>query len=277
MRKRFILSAAVLALTLCLAGPSWAEGELAITGTDGGWTYEGEVLTITKGGAYEIAMTPGTTITAHSVYVNPDVKADITLRDVHIDTRRAAVDAGAFRVAEDSVVNLTLAGKNALRSGGHYAGLGVLLAELTIGGEGSLDAVGGDGGEGISANHSTLRITGGEVAAFGGAGDGGGDYNSGGAAGIGGENEALIIITGGAVHSEGNGNAPGIGGRQNAWITIEGGSVTAVGGENGGRALEGRVEIKATAYEYLTDDNDERAFPPDPFVNGDYVYVQIDV
>ena len=121
----------------------------------------------------------------------------ITLENVNIDTSKD-VDPNdpdkpvysAFDITGDATIELTLVGKNSLKSPDGYAGLHIPSgSHLTIKGEGSLEATGGNNGAGIGsqgidgasgevtiavAKTSTITATGGSAAAGIGGGQGGG-------------------------------------------------------------------------------------------------------
>ena len=144
----------------------------------------------------------------------------------------------AFAIKVGMSVDLTLAGTNTLKSGKNCAGLQVPAgAAVTIGGEGSVEAVGGEYGSGIGGaradgkNAGNITINGGSVKATGGsfaAGIGGGQNGHGG----------NTTITNGTVRATGGSNGAGIGGgagERNArtsggTIALSGGSVTATAG-----------------------------------------------
>ena len=232
--------------TLCAVEPMGIEalaGAFTISG-DSGWTYPGNVLTITGSGNYHIAMTvSGTTTTTDYIVVQSGVTANITLDGVKIDVSSIS-DAPAF--LNSATINLTLEGENLLKSGSDRAGLEASSgAVLTIAGAGSLTAMGGTNGAGIggmrNANGGTITINGGTVTATageGGAGIGGGNgYPIGGS--IAGGASGTISINGGTVTAMGGAdifgytNAAGIGGGYygvGGSISISGGTVTATAG-----------------------------------------------
>ena len=233
-----------------------------VQGTD--YTFSNGVLTILSAAALTIQNTDPAAATSNRIEVAKDVNANITLAGVNID----AVNSGeaAFKIADDSAgnVTVTLAGSNTLKSGDNHAGLekNGTAGQLTIEGDGSLHAAGGNGGAGIGGGNgragSNITIKGGEVTATGGlrgAGIGGGMDGAGsnitisggkvtaagsdGGAGIGGgsvEAGSNITISGGEVTAEGGEKGAGIGGGERCEgsnITISGGEVTAKGGEKG--------------------------------------------
>lgn len=178
----------------------------------------------------------------------------ITLDNVNLDTL-SKVGICAFSLGSDATVDLTLKGKNSVKSGDNCAGIFVPAgATLNIinekGGSGSLEATGGARGAGIGGQTTwgagNINIVSGTVNAFGGeyaAGIGGGSQSSGG----------TVEITGGtvtAVGGLGRGTqlgGPGIGygsqaSSKNGSVVITGGKVTAIGGENEtlGESLRGK-------------------------------------
>lgn len=191
---------------------AFAEGELQVTGGESGtdYTYEDGLLTILTGTPLTLS---GSTVT-DSVYVAPDIDANITLDNVSIEL--SAANTCAFAIADDSTgdVSITLVGSNLLQSGENRAGLqkkgtGEGVGTLTIVGEGSLTATGGENSAGIggiyNGSSSNITINGGIVKAVGGvfgAGIGGGKYGGSGD----------IAITGGIVMATGGENGAGIGG-----------------------------------------------------------------
>lgn len=191
---------------------AFAEAELQVTGGESGtdYTYEDGLLTILTDTPLSLS---GSTVT-DSVYVTPDIDANITLDNVSIGL--SAANTCAFAIADDSTgdVSITLVGSNLLQSGENRAGLqkkgtGEGVGTLTIVGEGSLTATGGENSAGIggiyNGSSSNITINGGIVKAVGGvfgAGIGGGKYGGSGD----------IAITGGIVMATGGENGAGIGG-----------------------------------------------------------------
>lgn len=179
--------------------------------------------------------------TSNTITVDSGVKGvNITLDNVNIDASSAY--CGALVLDSDNDVSLTLAGDNILKSGDEYAGIKVEDgSSLTISGDGSLTANGGEDGAGIGGNGDPLSsagncgditINGGVISATGGnsgAGIGGGGT----VMGIGGGNGGNVIINGGTVVSTGGISAADIGAGStvgtpsDGTLIITGGSVNA--------------------------------------------------
>lgn len=184
------------------------------------------------------------------------VEATITISDLDIqiplvkNDETASTWIPAIRLGNGANLNLILEGENTLKGGDMCAAIEVPEGcTLTISGEGSLKATGGEGaGIGASSRRKgslgRIEINGGDIEAYG----------SGMAAGIGGGLEGgigTIVINGGTVYAKGgHGSYPkdiknvyggaGIGGGANGCvdlIEINGGNVTAYGGyaTNAGR------------------------------------------
>lgn len=184
------------------------------------------------------------------------VEATITISDLDIqipidnNATTASNWIPAIRLANGAKLNLILKGKNTLKGGDMCAAIDVPEGcTLTIRGEGSLKATGGEGaGIGASSRRNgslgTIVIDGGNIEAYGGEM----------AAGIGGSAEGgggTIIINDGTVYAKGGHGSyykdiqnvyggAGIGGGANGCvdrIEINGGNVTAYGGyaTNAGR------------------------------------------
>lgn len=193
--------------------------------------------------------------TTNVILVN-GVEATITISNLDIqipidkNDETASTWVPAIRLGNGANLNLILEGKNTLKGGDMCAAIDVPEGcTLTISGEGSLKATGGEGaGIGASSRRNgslgTIVIDGGDIEAYGGEM----------AAGIGGSAEGgsgTIIINNGTVYAKGGygsyykdiknvyGGA-GIGGGANGCvdkIEIKGGNVTAYGGyaTNAGR------------------------------------------
>ena len=199
----------------------------------GGVTVNGAAVTANPCGYIITQKDSGAAALSSTVSVTGGTQ-NITLQNVNIDVSGTSF-ACAFSIAAGAAVNLTLDGKNTLKSGEHCAGLNVPAnAALTVTGEsaGSLNVTGGNFGAGIGGSNGdggSIEISGGTVTATGGtqgAGIGGGIGNGG-----------SIEISGGTVTATGDQNGAGIGGGGEGSIggeiAISGGSVTAQGGGSG--------------------------------------------
>ena len=193
--------------------------------------------------------------TTNVILVN-GVEATITISNLDIqiplvkNDETASTWVPAIRLVNGAKLNLILEGKNTLKGGDMCAAIDVPEGcTLTISGEGSLKATGGEGaGIGASSRRNgslgTIVIDGGNIEAYGGEM----------AAGIGGSAEGgsgTIIINDGTVYAKGGHGSyykdiknvyggAGIGGGANGCvdkIEINGGNVTAYGGyaTNAGR------------------------------------------
>ena len=179
----------------------------------------------------------------------------ITLNGVTIDKSSAAdTDKySAFDITGDATIQLILEGANKLKSPDGFAGLHIPSgSHLTIKGEGSLEAIGGNNGAGIGsqgidgasgevtiavAKTSTITATGGLAAAGIGGGQGGGcgkvTVESGNVNATGGNGyEVTNSATGDVVGkvAGGTGIGTGGGGVGGGEIVLKGGEITAIGG-----------------------------------------------
>lgn len=204
------------------------------------------------------------TTTSNKVIVNTSSNITVKIRLDSLDIRLA--NDCAFDIQNASVVEMTLAGANILKSGqkqdGYtnkaYAGLQVEnAAQVTIDGTGSLEAMGGDYAAGIggragewtnnkdygvnsnAANSGKITIKSGTVKATGsynGAGIGGGGAAktelSGGNGGEVAITGGIVIATGGDWRGAGIGGGGSGKGGAGGTIIITGGDVTALGGGN---------------------------------------------
>lgn len=175
-----------------------------------GFDASGNAVTTHDPDGYIITQTdPNTAVTDYCVMVYTGSHA-ITLRDVNIDLSIKENIAALF-INTSAKVDLTLSGNNKLKSGTNCAGLlAPSNAILTIEGDGSLEAYGGDGGAGIGGADGNIGYT----------------SSSGG----------TIIISGGTIIAQGTGGGAGIGGGNVGYggaVFITGGSVKAVGGGGG--------------------------------------------
>ena len=196
-----------------------------------GWSFTDGVVHLVDAGPFEIAGSAnGSGILA---------EADCAVTVTNLALNASSVERrAAFAIMVGMSVDLTLAGTNTLKSGENCAGLQVPAgAAVTIGGEGSVEAVGGRFGSGIGGarnvanNAGDITINGGTVKATGGdfsAGIGGGQNGNGG----------KTTITNGTVRATGGSNGAGIGGGPGEYrsrtsggeIVISGGTVTATAG-----------------------------------------------
>ena len=203
---------------------------------------------------YKDATITGSSTT--NVILVSGVDATITISNLNIqipidkNDETASTWIPAIRLGNGANLNLILEGKNTLKGGDMCAAIDVPEGcTLTISGEGSLKATGGEGaGIGASSRRNgslgTIVIDGGDIKAYGGEM----------AAGIGGSAEGdsgTIIINDGTVYAKGGHGSyykdiknvyggAGIGGGANGCvdkIAINGGNVTAYGGyaTNAGR------------------------------------------
>ncbi|GAB6393857.1 MAG: hypothetical protein MdMp024_0169 [Bacteroidales bacterium] len=247
--------------------PAFADGTININNPSAGtgWTFAGNVVTITANGNYTVTGTS----TANRIVINKDVTATVTLNNANIHSAVASpfmLSSDTIAGGKGSQVTLILSGTNELVTTDTVsAGLTVEdNAKLTIEGDGSLlakgagsDPYGGAGiGGGSNKSAGAIIINSGTVTAtsvFGGAGIGGGIEGSGGnitirggvvvavspggygdPAGIGGgafnAGAGIINITGGTVYASGSSGGPGIGGGARSTegvINITGGAVIA--------------------------------------------------
>ena len=144
--------------------------------------------------------------TSTSFWVLADADCDVTVTDVTIDLTNAPYGPSAFKLESNRSVTLAIEGTNFFAAGENGSGVFLSTGEaLTISGDGTLTARGGEYGAGI----------------------GSGPYSN---------SAGDITIAGGTVIAEGGNWSAGIGGGQNGaggTITITGGNVTATGGEEG--------------------------------------------
>ena len=196
-----------------------------------GWSFTDGVVHLVDAGPFEIAGS------ANGRGILAEADCAVTVTNLTLNAS-SVENRAAFAIKVGMSVDLTLAGTNTLKSGKNCAGLQVPAgAAVTIGGEGSVEAVGGEYGSGIGGaradgkNAGNITINGGSVKATGGsfaAGIGGGQNGHGG----------NTTITNGTVRATGGSNGAGIGGgagERNArtsggTIAISGGSVTATAG-----------------------------------------------
>ncbi len=244
-------------------------GSLTVEGSSADYSYNEEtnIITVKNGAKLVFHSAKGygeENPSKTAICVEKDADATITLDGVYIDVSDIATSmVPAVRIEDDSTgdVNIILKGENSLKSKKFCAAIqkngdGETIGMLTISGEGSLTATGGEEGAGIGSESyeatSRITITGGTITTTGGeegAGIGsgwrgaasnitisGGTITANGGylgAGIGsgrGGNANKITINSGTVTATGNGGAAGIGGGHGGAgmdITITGGTVTA--------------------------------------------------
>jgi hypothetical protein len=191
------------------------DGDISISGDTA--TYSGGMYKVTNTNGFIITQYNSTTSTFYMISVT-EGNADITLQNVNIDEYKNGTHyyRPALSIANGASAKLTLSGSNILKGDNSCAGIFVPSgAELTINGNGSLTAIGGENGAGIGGSNSVEY----------GKGDTSGDACG------------TVNIEGGTVTATGNGGGAGIGGGK-SWgdagtTVITGGSVRAVGGVRG--------------------------------------------
>lgn len=245
------LCAYIMALLLAASMPLSAvaedwyleNGDISVNASESGQTVSQGTQSNIPDSAPVITQSGGGS-TSNSVTINANAgsTANVTLKDVNIDT--SGTNQAAVEIKGGGNVTIELDGKNTVQSGDNHAGVEKSNSgNLTITGDNetadSLTANGGKGGAGIGggkgSNGSDITISGGTVNANGGenaAGIGGGaktDANDGG-------NGSKITISGGTVTANGGFSGAGIGGASGGTgsnITISDGTVNANGGEGG--------------------------------------------
>ncbi len=196
--------------TLGTWGVKSIAGAFTITDGDEGteYTYVNGVLTILDGAELTIANTDPNTATSDVIVVNNDASANITLAGVNIITSNQnqpgacpldLKDAGECVITlQDGTTNILNASATTNYGPGIWTPNG---KQLTIKGNGTLVATGGNSWPGIGRN-----------------------------------GDAVLLIEGGNIVATGGSRASGIGG---SWgfasgrITVNGGTITATGGEKG--------------------------------------------
>ena len=169
---------------------------------------------------------------ATGIVFNVKCDCSLTLDSLFLDDS-GRLSRSPFECDADITVDLVLVGENTLKGGENAAALCVPkgTGKMTISGDGSIVARGGEDGAGIGSSmyapFGTLEIAGGTVAATGGwsaPGIGLGTYGNGG----------TVLISGGKVAATGGLTASGIGAgfeAKNCSVAISGGTVTARGGQ----------------------------------------------
>ena len=215
---------------------------------DTDWTFDdSKVLTIKAGENKDITIEGIKESGNDRIEVEEGFSGKITIKDLKINVSGKRY-TGAFQFEgkdENKDITLELEGENILVSGQDRAGLKYQNTKgtLTIQGDGTLVATGGDHASGIGGvsekNGGNITIAGGTVTATGGgngaAGIGGGGslFNAMGYENSGGN----VTISGGIVTAKGGYYGAGIGGGKGNGgnggnVTISGGTVTAIGGEH---------------------------------------------
>ena len=168
------------------------------------------------------------------IQIEENASVTLTLDGAYMDASEIPYISSPILIPEDSTgnVNIILKGENGLKAGNYYAAIqkngdAEDIGTLTISGDGSLIAMGGEYGAGIGSGADkpvkNIMINSGTITATGG--------NNG--AGIGGGNRGTasnITISGGTVTATGREAGAGIGGGyygEGNDITISGGTVTA--------------------------------------------------
>ena len=220
-----MLRAAMLLVTLLSTMTIGAKIVTLTSGTGEVTLQNEDVLTGTGGENTKVKIADGATVTLNGV--------DIT---AYADDNNNHKWSG-IECLGNATINLAAGTVNNVKGG--YKNPGIFVPKdktLTINGEGSLNASGGEYGTGIGCGYNNkscgdITISGGTVTATGGydgAGIGSGFNNS---------SCGDITISGGTVTAYGGNNGAGIGSGYNQSscgnITISGGTVTAYGGKSG--------------------------------------------
>ena len=219
-----MLRAAMLFVALLSSITIGATTVTLTSGTGYVTLQNGDVLTGTGGADTHVAIADGATVTLNGV--------DISAYANSLNHQRPGIEC-----LGNATINLAVGTVNNVKGG--YDNPGIFVPKdktLTISGEGSLNATGGNGGAGIGSGFrgscGDITISGGTVKATGGyAGAGiGSGYNQ--------CSCGNITISGGTVTATGDQLGAGIGSGYDSScgnITISGGTVTA----NGGRSTAG--------------------------------------
>ncbi len=224
-------------------------GDFSVTGDTTGYSYEDNLLTISGGGEYTIAMADGvTSTTTDMIKVTSDEDVVVTIDNIDI-TSEDKSNGSPFEIDSMGDVTVVLSGDNfltVLETNNTNAGLQKTSTDNTliitsIDGdrhyEGTLTATGGSNGAAIGSGSSqdcnNVIINGGTITAIGGS------FAAGIGCGISLSSACScsnITINGGIVTATGGSSSAGIGGGSNAAgsnITINGGIVIATGGSGG--------------------------------------------
>lgn len=168
------------------------------------------------------------------IQIEENASVTLTLDGAYMDASAIPYISSPILIPENSTgnVNIILKGENGLKAGRYYAAIqkdgdAESIGTLTISGDGSLMAAGGNNAAGIGSGDGkpvkNIVISSGIITATGGvygAGIGGGD----------GGTASNITISGGTITATGGNNGAGIGGgyaKEGNHITISGGTVTA--------------------------------------------------
>ena len=168
------------------------------------------------------------------IQIEENASVTLTLDGAYMDASAIPYISSPILIPEDSTgnVNIILKGENGLKAGNYYAAIqkngdAEDIGTLTISGDGSLMAAGGNNAAGIGSGDGkpvkNIVISSGIITATGGvygAGIGGGDRGT----------ASNITISGGTITATGGNNGAGIGGGdygEGNDITISGGTVTA--------------------------------------------------
>ena len=288
------LCAYIMALLLAASMPLTAvaedwyleNGDISVNASESGQTVSQGTQSNIPDSAPVITQSGGSTSNSVTINANAGSTANVTLKDVNIDT--STTGGAAVEIKGGGNVTIELDSNNTVQSSDGHAGIEKNNSgNLTITDDnetaGSLEATGGINGAGIGGaqggNGSNITISGGNVTANGGeggAGIGGGDAKGSGSnitisdgtvtanggtngAGIGGGyrgDGSGITISGGTVNANGGTDAAGIGGGYDgdgSNITISGGTTTAIGGDaplndDGTKGQGGGAGIGGGAY-----------------------------
>lgn len=237
------LCAYIMALLLAASMPLSAvaedwyleNGDISVNASESGQTVSQGTQSNIPDSAPVITQSGGGS-TSNSVTINANAgsTANVTLKDVNIDT--SGTNQAAVEIKGGGNVTIELDSNNTVQSSDGHAGIEKNNSgNLTITDDnetaGSLEATGGINGAGIGGaqggNGSNITISGGNVTANGGEGGAG--------IGGGGNGEGSdIAISSSTVNANGGTDAAGIGGGSNgdgSNITISGGTVNATGGD----------------------------------------------
>ena len=211
---------------LVLGAPAYYERNES---TQGILIKDGANLTIKSGNGYG-----KNNYSPMRMQIEENASVTLTLDGAYMDASEIPYISSPILIPEDSTgnVNIILKGENGLKAGNYYAaiqknGNAENIGTLTISGDGSLMAAGGNNAAGIGSGDGkpvkNIVISSGIITATGGvygAGIGGGDRGT----------ASNITISGGTITATGGESGAGIGGgyaKEGNHITISGGTVTA--------------------------------------------------